>query len=410
MRRWPDPRPFLTVVLINTGDGMIGTLVPLYLDYRGLPVNLIGVLVAVGGVLSLVSRLPSGLLYRRRRAKWLMYVAILLQAASATLFAFPAEPAMLGVFRGLQGFAFGMSSTVNMALFLDCLPPGGNRHRHLAAYASALSLGFTFGGLGGGLLGDWLGYGPTFLCACAVSLLAIPCVTTPPRGGESPALAGPPLAGMDRVRTIGTGLRHPQVLAVSLVSFFLQVIHHMGQVFVPLYAVSVGLSLSAIGILRSMHSLVNTLARPFGGEITRRFGYNRVAVWGMALVTGLLMLTPFTESLFGLLALFTGIGLGRAAVLVANTVSMADIQESRLPRGVVVAVYSAARDLGSIVGPAAGGLLAGAVGLRGFFWVGPPLTFLAFGLLLWQTTRARDPAEAAALPYEGASVPGERRG
>ncbi|MDQ3810331.1 MAG: MFS transporter, partial [Chloroflexota bacterium] len=339
-------------------------------------------------------------LYRRRRAQWLMYLAIGLQAASATLFALPTDTLMLGVFRGMQGFAFGMASTVNMALFLDCLPSAGNRHRHLAAYASAMSLGFTFGGLGGGLLGDWLGYAPTFLCAGAVTLLAVPCVTRPARAAERPSQAGAPLSGLDRVRSIATGLRHPLVLGVSLVAFFLQVVHHMGHVFVPLYALHVGLSLAAIGVLRSTHALVNTLARPFGGELTRRFGYNRVTVVGMALISALLMVTPFTDSLVGLLVLFTGIGLGRAAVLVANTVSMADIQQGGLPRGVVVGVYSAARDLGGIVGPIAGGYIAAAVGLRAFFWVGPPLTFALFGLLFWYTTRAAEVAPPTALASE----------
>jgi MFS family permease len=391
LSRWPDPRPFAAVVLINTGDGIMGTLVPLYLDHRGFPVDAIGVLVAVAGVTSLISRLPSGLLYRRRRARWLMYLAIGLQTASAALFAIPVDALLFALFRGLQGFAFGMASTVNMALFMDTLPPDGNRHRHLAAFASALSLGFTFGGLGGGLLGDWLGYGPAFLCAAAVSLLAIPCTTAPAaRGADQPAPApGPPLAGMARLRSIGTGLRHPRVFSASLVAFFLQVLHHMGQVFVPLYALNIGLSLASIGLLRSLHSLVNTLARPFGGELTHRFGYNGVAVVGLALVTALLMLVPFQDGMLGLAILFTGIGLGRAAVLVANTVSVADVQDSGIPRGVAVGVYSAARDLGSIAGPVVGGYIAAAVGLRGFFWVGPPLAFALFGLLLWQTTRAR---------------------
>ncbi len=391
MKRWPDPRPFLAVVLINTTDGMIGTLVPLYLDQRGVPVDTIGVLVAVAAVTSLASRLPTGLLYRRRRARWLMYAAIVLESVAAMLYAVPVDPLLFGVFRGLQGFAFGMATTVNMALFMDTLPAEGNRHRHLAAYASALSTGFMLGGLGGGLLGYWLDYGPAFLCAAAVSLLAVPCVTAPAR--TAPAVASGPAAprpvGWARLRALGRALVHPQVLNVSLVSFFLQLFHQMAQTFVPLYALNVGLNLATIGILRSTHSLVNTLARPFGGEVTRWFGYNRVAVWGMGIIAALLMLTPFQAGLVGLLVLFSGIGLGRAAVLVANTVSVADLQDGAIPRGVAVGVYNAARDLGSIVGPVIGGYIAAAVGLRGFFWVGPPLTFALFALLLWQSARAK---------------------
>ncbi|HZU06836.1 MAG TPA: MFS transporter [Chloroflexota bacterium] len=410
MRRWPDPRPFLAVVLINAGDGIANTLVPLYLDTSGFPVDLIGVLVAVAGVTSLLSRLPSGLAYRRRRARALMYAAVGLQAASTALYALPATPLLFGLVRALHGFAVGMATTVNMALFMDSLAPGGDRHRHLAAYASALSAGYTIGGVGGGSLGYWLGYGPAFLCAAAFPLLAALCVTAPARAAATVAPARPdgppgatdaaprlaPARGPGRWGDLRAALRHPQVATVSVVAFFLGVIHFMGQTFVPLYAQNVGINLAEIGLLRSTHSLANTLARPFCGELTRWLGHQRVFTLGMVLITGLMMLTPFHASLLWLMVLFTGIGLGRAGVLVANTVSMAEIQEGAVRRGVVVGLYNAARDLGNVVGPVVGGYIAAAVGLRAFFWVGPPLVLALYGLLLWLTTRLPAAVEAKA--------------
>ncbi|HZR97216.1 MAG TPA: MFS transporter [Chloroflexota bacterium] len=406
MSRWPDPRPFLAVTLINSGDGIAGTLVPLYLDQSGYPVNAIGVLVAVAGVTSLLSRMPSGLLYRRRRARRLMYFALALQALGTALYALPVfaaghfpaagEPLVFGLIRGLHGFAVGMATTVNMALFMDTLPPGGNRHRHLAAYASALSLGYTVGGLGGGLLGEWLDYGPAFVCSAGFPLLAVFCITTPARGGERPVRPPAPTSLGERLQQFVAALRHPQVANVALVSFFLQVFHQLGQTYVPLYALSLQMSLSEIGLLRGTHSLANTLARPFGGEVTRWLGHNRVGVLGLALIGALLMLTPWQAGLVGLLLLFVGIGLGRAAVLVANTVAVADIPEGTVSRGVAVGLYNATRDLGGIVGPVLGGYIAAVVGLRQFFWVGPPLVFALFGFLFWATLRGAQPEKVPA--------------
>src|SRR5579884_3828636 len=383
MRDWPDPRPFLAVTFINSGDGIATTLVPLYLDHSGYPVDVIGVLVAVAGVTSLISRMPSGLLYRRRRARRLMYFALTLQAVGTALYALPVvagglyplvgDVLVFGIIRGLHGFAVGMATTVNMALFMDCLPPGGNRHHHLAAYASALSLGYTIGGLGGGVLGEWLDYGPAFVCSAAFPLLAGLCVTTPARGGARPARPPAPASLGKRLQQFAAAMRHPQVANVSLVSFFLQVFHQIGQTYVPLYALGMQMSLAEIGLLRGTHSLANTLARPFGGEVTR---------W----LTGLI----------GLLVLFVGIGLGRSAVLVANTVAVADIPEGMVSRGVAVGLYNATRDLGGIVGPVLGGYIAAAVGLSPFFWVGPPAVFALFGVLFWATLRGARPAEAPA--------------
>jgi MFS family permease len=333
-----------------------------------------------------------------------MYFSLALHAASIALYAVPADAVLFGAIRALQGFAVGMATTVNMALFMDSLPPGGNRHRHLAAYASALSLGFTVGGLGGGLLGYWLGYRPAFLCAALFPLLAGLCVTTPVRGSERPPRPPAPASLGARLRLFGAAILQPQVANVSIVSFFLQVFHQMGQTFVPLYALNVGLNLASIGFLRGTHSLVNTLARPFGGEVTRWLGYNRVAVLGMVLIAGMMMLTPWQDGLVGLVVLFVGIGLGRAAVLVANTVSVADIPEGTVSRGVAVGIYNATRDLGGIAGPIIGGYIAAAVGLRPFFWVGPPLMLVVFGLLMWPTIRGARSAslvQPSSLPSRG---------
>ena len=114
--------------------------------------------------------------------------------------------------------------------------------------------------------GEWRRL-PAFLCAGAVSLLTLAGVTTLARGADRPSLAGAPPSGIERVRSIATGLRHAQVLSVSLVAFFLQVVHHMGYVLVLLYAPNVGLSLSAIGRLRNSNALVN---RPRVGLASER--------------------------------------------------------------------------------------------------------------------------------------------
>jgi MFS family permease len=400
MRRFAVPLPFLAVVLINSGDGVANTLVPLYLDARGYAVEAIGLIVAVYGITSLLSRLPSGMLYRRRRARRLMYAALALQALSTALYAVPGPSLWFGVVRAFQGFAVGMSTTVNMALFMDLLAPGENRHRHLAAYASALSAGYTVGGLGGGLLAYWLDYGPTFLCAAAFPLLAALCITSPPRRSDAPEYVAPrrpvgPVSARARLRTVWAALSHPEVAAVSLVAFFLGVFHFLGQTFVPLYAQNIGLNLAEIGVLRSAHSLTNTLARPFCGELTRWLGYRRVAVVGMVALTVALALTPFQSGLIGLTIVFVLVGLVRAAVLVANTVSVADVQESTVSRGMAVGIYNGARDLGSVVGPILGGYIAAIVGLSPFFLVGPPLVLAVYLLLVWFTRRVAAAAPAA---------------
>ena len=88
---------------------------------------------------------------------------------------------------------------------------------------------------------------------------------------------------------------------------------------------------------------------------------------------------------------------GRAICFVANTLALADIDPRRLSRGVASGVMNAAGDLGNIVGPLVGGILAGAVGLQGFWLVTPPLCLAVYYALLLAIGRLQVVADRPAL-------------
>jgi predicted MFS family arabinose efflux permease len=61
----------------------------------------------------------------------------------------------------------------------------------------------------------------------------------------------------------------------------------------------------------------------------------------------------------------------RAIVIVANAVGLVqDVPESKVQRGLASGVYNAAGDLGNILGPSIGGLIAHATGIASVFVVG----------------------------------------
>ncbi|MEK7377776.1 MAG: hypothetical protein AABZ71_02635, partial [Candidatus Binatota bacterium] len=78
------------------------------------------------------------------------------------------------------------------------------------------------------------------------------------------------------------------------------------------------------------------------------------------------------------------IGFLRAVVLVANTISMVeDVDDTRVSRGVISGIYNAAGDVGNILGPSAGGLIASFAGIARLFIVGPLITAVLFFFSLW---------------------------
>ncbi|NIO70881.1 MAG: hypothetical protein GTN71_18065, partial [Anaerolineae bacterium] len=63
---------YLIAMLITSAEGGINTTFPPFLEETGLTVRGIGIVVSLFAVLSLASRLPSGLIYRGSRARVIM--------------------------------------------------------------------------------------------------------------------------------------------------------------------------------------------------------------------------------------------------------------------------------------------------------------------------------------------------
>jgi MFS family permease len=145
----------------------------------------------------------------------------------------------------------------------------------------------------------------------------------------------------------------------------------MGGVFISLYALGVGMNLTQIGIIRAGYAGVNAVTRPISGHVVNKIGHRNLSYFGLPLQSLILMLIPFFTGFGTILVVYVASGLMRAIVIVANAVGLVqDVPESRVPRGLASGVYNAAGDLGNILGPSIGGLIAHATGISSVFVVG----------------------------------------
>jgi MFS family permease len=393
-------RDVLAITAITSGDGLNSILMPLLLDDAGYSAAAIGPLISILPVASLASRFPVGAVYRPSRARWLLVVSLLTAAACSLLYP-PSvgSSTVLAAVRVIHGIAFAVATTVNLAYFIDALPPGSSRPRAMGFYGGGMAAGYTIGNLSGGLVADALGYGGAFACGALFWVGGLAQVLTRPPAAHLPAqMPGDPAAAPKRsTHSFGAmlrALRDPAVVDVSMLAFQLNAILMIGGVFFPLVARDAGLALSEIGFVRSIHSLVNAVARPFSSPFIARLGAGRVSFASFALQAGAIALIPAVA--FGGLAaytlLFAVVGAGRAIGFTANAIALAeDIPESRLSRGLSSSLYSAARDLGNIAGPLIGSALVSQVGLSAMFLTAPALLLL---LQLGVTTVVRRTAPA----------------
>ena len=357
MRLWRTLRPYVVVALLNASEGMITMLVPPYMDSQGFTPTAIGLLVSAYGVACLASRLPAGVLYRGERARALLGSALIAVAIISVVYPLATATWSLLLVRAMHGLAYGLATTINLALFIDLLPPNAARHHAMGYFMAALGCGFTLGQAIGGFAADWYGYGWAFALAAVPPLLALLLVDAPPATATRPAPRRPAATGVrTRLRDGAHGLRGglralaaPGIASIALLGFFLAFFLNLASTFMPLFALAIGLGLAEIGLLRSAHSVCNSITRPFSGSFINRVGHTRIGAGSLAFNAVALTLLPTMTTMLSLTVLMVAIGLVRGIAMVANTVGLAaDVDETQVSRGLATGIYYASRDLGGI--------------------------------------------------------------
>jgi predicted MFS family arabinose efflux permease len=348
------------------------TVIPPYLDHMRIPVALIGTLISLGPVLALISRLPVGLAYRQSRAQLLLSLAILGMGGTNYLYSLASGSVTFGFVHALNGFAYGAVTTLYMAFYVDSLAPDENRNHAMGYYVGSLALGYSTGNFFGGLIADHWGFGATFQLGALLSFVSVALLWFL-HGPQTASTARPKekerakLTSRDSLKT----LLEPELATVVLVALFLNLLHQMGGVFISLYGLAVGMSLTQIGIIRAAYAGCNAVTRPISGHVVNKFGHRGLSYYGLPLQSLILMLVPLFTGFGTILLVYVSSGLLRAIVIVANAVGLVqEVPEARVRRGLASGVYNAAGDVGNILGPSIGGLIAHATGIASVFVVG----------------------------------------
>lgn len=377
------PRLLIPLILMTTQQSVAAVVIPPFLHDLHYSVSAIGFLISLGPIFALIARLPSGMLYRPDRARSLMGGALAAIAACNFAYGFATEPLQFGFVHALNGFALSAATTIHLAFFVEALPPDQNRHHAMGYYAGSLAVGYSTGGFAAGYIADRLGYVATFGVAALLALLAIALLALCPRA-ISRATQGAARRPGPGFRQLARSLLHPRMATVIIVGLFLNLLHQMGSAFLPLYGLAVGLSLTQIGVIKGVYALCNAITRPLSGLVAKRLDPQSLLYLPLPLQSVFMMAVPAFDDFAPILAAFVLIGFLRAVAIVSNTIGMVEgAEEARLDRGMASGVFHAASDLGNILGPSAGGLIAAVTGIAYLFFFGPLLFVALFFLSLW---------------------------
>ena len=149
--------------MIGLGPGIFRTYYPIHAqDALLLSPDVIGNLVAAGGVLTMLSAMPTGMAVDRFGRRGPLAAGLLLLGGAVYLLgaseAFLAVAVAVGVF----AVAEGMNTNTLQTYAMD-LAPVDRRGAFVSAFHVAMNLGMMAGPLGAGLLAGWLGLQTTLL-------------------------------------------------------------------------------------------------------------------------------------------------------------------------------------------------------------------------------------------------------
>ena len=158
-----------------------------------------------------------------------------------------------------------------------------------------------------------------------------------------------------------------EVSILSAVAFFVAVGFGLIIPAIPIFASSFGVSKTAIGLIISSFAIMRFSSGLISGKLVDRFGERAVLGFGLFMVSFFTLLTALSQS-YGQLLTFRSLGgLGSSMFSVsAGSLLMRSVSDD--VRGRAQSLYNGGFLLGSIAGPAFGGILS-AISLRAPFFV-----------------------------------------
>ena len=378
---------YLSVFLFVAGNSALTVLIPVFLDRHGHLSNAaIGIVVGAFGLSSLVVRLPVGMAYTARRGNAFLVAGGLLNAAAYALLPVVHGTAAFVVLMALNGIGWSIATTAQLAL-LVARPPGGvTTAAAMGWFSGATGLGNMAAGVLGGLIADRVGLGATFYLLAVTPVVGALLMVRNVRASE--VLAEPAHHERGSLRLLA---RMPlAVWAGVLVMFFINGVNALQNTFYPLLATAAGLSLTQIGAASSLRSWASSSSRFGSGPLFQRFDPVGLTLPLVALGTLATCAIPSVIGTFALqVPLFLFTGLSRGLLRVTGSADAFDsVGGDDRGHGLTSALLYGGLDLGKIVLPVVGGVVAHTWGIATMLRV-VPLGLLLLYLALALPARRR---------------------
>jgi len=259
------------------------------------------------------------------------------------------------------GLSFAIYN-VSLQNLVGLLSTPANRTQNFSNYSLMMSLADFIGPMTVGFSIDHVGHATACLYLGLLSLVPVTVIAI--SGGGLPG-------GTRHLSEAGGGIRkmlaHAGVWKVLATSSLLQSGQDLFQFYIPVYAHSINLSASAIGVILAMNSASAFVVRMVLSRLIARIGQERVLMIAFTLgALSFMLVTFFTNShILAAIAFMFGLGMGCGQPIV-TMLMFSKSSEGR--SGEALGLRMTVNHMTRVVGPVMFGAIATAFGLFAVFW------------------------------------------
>jgi MFS family permease len=367
-------------LVIMLGYGLIVPVLPLYARSFGVGRTEVGVLITAFGVMRLVFDLVAGPMVDRVGERFTATTGAVIVGVSSALSAVaPSFPALV-IFRALGGAGSSLLFAAIMNHLVRAVPPH-RMARTMSFFYSSFLLGTVLGQPLGGVIAEvfglaaplWFYAGSCFICA---GLTFAKLTEHSARGGDPDEVSAAEVlaesetrlpTAWGRIRGMLSDRAFLAALAANAALFW--VLGAVRMTLGPMFAEEMaGLSEAGIGGILGAASVAQFVMMWRAGALADSRGRRGVLIPALATLTVSTALMGWADSAVALLAVMAVLGVATGFAAVVPAAVVADVAP-KASSGTAVGAYRFAGDVGFVLGPLTGGVVADAAGFVPAFLV-----------------------------------------
>ncbi len=361
----------------------------LYAKHIGAPTAVIGLLVAAVTVTGIFVKFPSGALSDLFGFRRLMLSGLMVKASAPFLYLLVQSWPWLLAVRFYHGFSTALYAPAASASVAKLYPE--QRGRRLGIYGAAENSGVVLGPVLGAAVLGWSTFNIAFLVSGVIGIVAL--LTILPISKDVPATKEHETPAQI-LHDLSVGLReiigNRDIRLVSLMEGTLYSGVGTLQAYLPLYALTIHVSVARIGLLFGVQGIASILWRPFAGAAADRYGRRPFIIGGVLLSAIVLAIIPYQTTFFHLLVLTCIFGLGTGTVTPSTTAAIGDLVKQG-EYGAAMGVFGSLWDIGHASGPLIAGILIASLGYRIAFLIIALIILTSLAIYLLGTRSTHTP-------------------